>query len=124
MTTKNDAGDEVLTDAQLAELRALLEAKRSTLTRQKPPRVTEARGDQPDPMDAATDATDDEERILLSERETALLDDIDAALARMADGTYGVSEESGEPIGYGRLRAVPWARLTVGEAEDEERRRR
>ncbi len=43
------------------------------------------------------------------------LDDIEAALKRLEDGTYGVSENTGEPIPYERLRAVPWARTTIDE---------
>ena len=36
--------------------------------------------------------------------------DIDHALRRLADASYGVSETTGEPIGYARLLLVPWAR--------------
>ncbi len=43
------------------------------------------------------------------------LDEIEAALKRMEDGTYGVSEGTGEPIPYERLRAVPWAETTIDE---------
>jgi RNA polymerase-binding transcription factor DksA len=41
---------------------------------------------------------------------------IDAALQRIEDGTYGVSELSGRPIGEERLRAIPWATRCVDEA--------
>jgi RNA polymerase-binding transcription factor DksA len=41
------------------------------------------------------------------------LDEIDAALARVDAGTYGVDEETGEPIPDDRLDAVPWARTNV-----------
>jgi len=119
-----NTSDEELTATHLGELRALLVEKRTALVRKTEVGPTEARGDQPDPMDAATDATDDEERVLLSERDRAQLREIDDALARLESGTYGVSERSGEPIGYARLRAVPWARLTVSEAEADERARR
>ena len=36
----------------------------------------------------------------------------------MDAGTYGVSELSGDPIGFARLEAVPWARVTTDESED------
>jgi DnaK suppressor protein len=42
----------------------------------------------------------------------------------MDAGTYGTSEVSGEPIGYARLSAVPWARFSVVEQEDLERIKR
>src|SRR6266850_2139252 len=37
------------------------------------------------------------------------------AEGRLAEGTYGLSVESGEPIPDGRLQAVPWAERTVEE---------
>ena len=43
------------------------------------------------------------------------LADIEAALKRLDDGTYGVSEKSGEPIPYERLLVLPWARTTIDE---------
>jgi DnaK suppressor protein len=55
-------------------------------------------------------------------RETDLREQLAAverAEARLADGTYGLSVESGEPIPDARLEAVPTAERTV---EEEERR--
>ena len=46
-------------------------------------------------------------------RETAA--QIDAALDRMAAGTYGYSVQSGRPIPHDRLEAIPWATLLVEE---------
>lgn len=40
---------------------------------------------------------------------------IERAEGRLAEGTYGLSVESGEPIPDARLRAVPWAERTVEE---------
>jgi DnaK suppressor protein len=45
------------------------------------------------------------------------LADVQDALRRIDDGTYGVSIESGEPIPPARLEAVPWAKYTVQEQE-------
>jgi DnaK suppressor protein len=42
---------------------------------------------------------------------------VERAEARLADGTYGISVESGEPIPDGRLEAVPTAERTVEEQE-------
>jgi DnaK suppressor protein len=44
--------------------------------------------------------------------------DINRALQKLEEGSYGRSEESGDPIPIARLEAVPWARRT---AEEEER---
>jgi DnaK suppressor protein len=122
--TPQDTTDEPLTTEHRAELRAVLLAKRGLFALTKAPRSTEPRGDLPDPMDAAAVALEDEERIIFSHRDQAVVAEIDHALARLDDGTYGACERSGEPIGYARLRAVPWARLTVREAEEQERRLR
>ncbi|SOC56866.1 TraR/DksA family transcriptional regulator [Ornithinimicrobium cerasi] len=43
----------------------------------------------------------------------AHLRDVDAALERLADGTYGVCEVCGQPIPAGRLEARPTARTCV-----------
>ena len=42
---------------------------------------------------------------------------VERAEARLADGTYGLSIESGEPIPDARLEAVPTAERTVAEEE-------
>ena len=39
--------------------------------------------------------------------------EIDAALLRVENGRYGISETSGEPISYERLKLIPWARQGV-----------
>jgi DnaK suppressor protein len=49
----------------------------------------------------------------LADKEQKLVGEIDAALARMDAGTYGLCEGTGEPIGYRRLLARPWARFSV-----------
>jgi RNA polymerase-binding transcription factor DksA len=49
-------------------------------------------------------------------RET--LAEIDAALQRMEDGTYGICEVCGKAIGAERLSAIPWTRLCI----DDQRR--
>ncbi|MGZ6928750.1 MAG: TraR/DksA family transcriptional regulator [Acidimicrobiia bacterium] len=41
------------------------------------------------------------------------LADIEAALAKLEDGTYGKCESCGQPIGAARLEAMPSARLCI-----------
>lgn len=43
------------------------------------------------------------------------LDAVQRAEARIAQGTYGLSIESGEPIPEARLRRIPWAERTAEE---------
>jgi DnaK suppressor protein len=40
---------------------------------------------------------------------------IERAERRLAEGTYGLSVESGQPIPDGRLQSIPWAERTVEE---------
>jgi RNA polymerase-binding transcription factor DksA len=63
--------------------------------------------------DAATDSYDrDCALALLSSTQNALYE-IDQALTRIADGTYGTCELSGDPIEADRLRAIPWTRFSA-----------
>jgi DnaK suppressor protein len=45
------------------------------------------------------------------------LHEIDHALDRIDEGTYGICEVTGKPIPIERLRAIPWATMTVEAAE-------
>lgn len=55
------------------------------------------------------------------DRYRKLIRKINEALERIEDGTYGFCEETGDPIGLGRLEARPIATLSV---EAQERRER
>jgi len=48
------------------------------------------------------------------------LREIDEALGRIKDNTYGVCEETGTPIEEKRLNAIPWTRLSLEGAEIRE----
>ena len=58
------------------------------------------------------------------DRHRKLLGKIDAAMARIDDGSYGWCEETGEPIGLARLEARPVATLCVEAQERRELRER
>ncbi|QTQ30397.1 RNA polymerase-binding transcription factor [Aromatoleum bremense] len=58
------------------------------------------------------------------DRKRKLLHKIDEALRRIDDGSYGWCDETGEPIGVGRLIARPTANLTVEAQERREIHRR
>jgi DnaK suppressor protein len=47
---------------------------------------------------------------------------IDRALKKIEEGTYGLSDASGDPIPKPRLEALPEATLTVQEEEEAEKR--
>jgi len=46
-------------------------------------------------------------------RLSRLIADVDAALERIQDGTYGACQACGRPIGASRLSAVPWCSLCI-----------
>ena len=60
----------------------------------------------------------------IGEQAERRLGEIDRALRKIEEGTYGLSDESGEPIPRGRLEAVPEAARTVEEQQRFEQERR
>ena len=72
--------------------------------------------------------SDDADRLQQDEVDQALdgqqreeLEAVERAEQRLAEGTYGLSIESGEPIPAPRLEAIPWAERTAEEQERYER---
>jgi RNA polymerase-binding protein DksA len=57
----------------------------------------------------------------LGENSEQVLADIDAALKRIEDGTYGTCTKCGKQIGEERLEAMPWAALCIDDARAAER---
>ena len=68
--------------------------------------------------DAATDSFDRDLVLGLASFEQEGLYEIDAALKRIEDGTYGICELTGRPIPWERLEAIPWTRFSL-EAENQ-----
>ncbi len=99
-----------LRDSLLAERGALLQAAAEPL--------------EPHSMDEADSATDEFDHDLalaeLSEQQDGLYE-VEQALQRILDGTYGMCEQSGKSISAARLRAVPWARFGLDVAKRLER---
>jgi DnaK suppressor protein len=75
-----------------------------------------------DIADRATSETDRALELRARDRQRKLIAKIDAALARVEDGSYGYCEETGEPIGLKRLEARPIATLSLEAQERHERR--
>jgi RNA polymerase-binding protein DksA len=63
--------------------------------------------------DIGTDNYEQEFALGLMDSERKLLREIDDALQRIEDKTYGICEGTGEPIPRARLEAQPWARYSV-----------
>ena len=71
--------------------------------------------------DIATATYDRELEYGLEENSEHVLAEIDAALKRIEDGTYGTCNTCGKPIGEERLEALPWATLCIDDARRLER---
>jgi DnaK suppressor protein len=78
----------------------------------------------PDLADRASSETDRAIELRARDRQRKLIAKIDAALARIDDGTYGYCEETGDPISLRRLEARPIATLSLEAQERHERNER
>jgi DnaK suppressor protein len=77
-----------------------------------------------DSGDMSRDIFDREVDATIAEQVEQRLEIVDRALQKIEEGTYGLSDVSGEPIPRGRLEAVPEAIRTVEEQQRFERERR
>ena len=63
--------------------------------------------------DLGSDNFELENTLGLMDSERRILLEIEDALYRIEDGTYGICEGDGEPIRRARLKAIPWARYCL-----------
>jgi RNA polymerase-binding protein DksA len=71
--------------------------------------------------DMGTDNYEQEFTLGLVETERKLLREINHALAKIQDGTYGLCQGTGQPISKARLEVQPWARYSIEYAKQMER---
>ena len=76
----------------------------------------------PDLADRASSESDRAIELRARDRQRKLIAKIEAALARIEDGTYGFCIDTGEPISLRRLDARPIATLSIEAQERHERR--
>jgi DnaK suppressor protein len=115
----------------LNEMKTRLEAKRAEL-QQSIADLTEAHPEPVGPIEASEGPQDfedvavdfletqQEQSILVNQQ--ALLTEVEDALKRIEDGTYGKCVNCGRPIPEKRLEAIPWAARDVKCEEQLERR--
>lgn len=72
------------------------------------------------PADLGTETFERERDAVIDDRFAERREEIERALSKMEDGTYGLCEISGEPIGYERLEALPATRYAIGHVPAEE----
>ena len=118
-TFGDDAG---LSQEQLGRLKKRLLAERDGIGQRLAARrrsLIDATGQAADEGDFASDSAHQGLVARLVDRDAKLLREVEAALHRMAVGTYGVCTLSGEPIG--RLQLRPWTRHALEAKEGVER---
>ena len=110
----------------LLEERRRVEAALQNLHDENPGSLTDESGEETafdnHLADTATETYDRELDYTLEENSGHLLGEIDAALKRIEDGTYGTCTNCGERIPEERLEALPWATLCISCQRDLERR--
>lgn len=107
---------EYMNDVQLAYFRRKLLALKDDILNNAGETTEHLREDTvivPDPADRATIEEEHALELRTRDRERKLLKKIEQALARIDSGDYGYCEETGEPIGVGRLLARPTASLSI-----------
>jgi len=113
-----------LSVSQREELRNMLLEEQKRLTEEYRHDVRAAQEIQlegtEDLEELATMDVDRERLFAHSEQDRETLRLIEEALQRMAKGTYGFCQRSGEPIPLKRLRRIPWARYRTGVQEKVE----
>ena len=101
----------------LRQFRQMLEQKSVELRAQlSGPRVNPALQIHMDPYDSADFAEKSHEEWIFLQKnsfDTALLRDIEEALVRLREGSYGSCQDCGMPMSKKRLEAIPWARYCV-----------
>ncbi len=118
-----------LTPEEIQEFKALLLAKRneilgdvSTIEKETLQKPRSDLSNMPIHMaDVGSDNYEQEFTLELLDSERKVLTEINDALKRIDEGTYGICEGTGKPIERSRLEAIPWARYSVEYANQKEK---
>ena len=111
-----------LPESLIKECRSkLLSVKAELLNRLKESRLDLSNDDKGgDEADQTVRVLQEAEFLSMHERIRSQLVEIESALARMENGSFGVCEETEEAIEPERLKAIPWTRLSIEGAEMRE----
>ena len=107
---------EYMNDKQLAAFRVRLQQLKQDILTNAGETTEHLREDTvivPDPADRATIEEEHALELRTRDRERKLLKKIEQSIARIDAGDYGYCDETGEPIGVGRLLARPTATLSL-----------
>ncbi|MCU1457317.1 MAG: molecular chaperone DnaK [Actinomycetia bacterium] len=116
--TDNDPRERLL--AERARVQSLIEGVREELGEASVEEFGEASQDvhrgEEDPIEDGSVVFEREKDLAILESLEHDLEEIEAALTRVDDGTYGIDEVTGEPINPERLAVLPTARTNVESA--------
>ena len=119
---------ETLTQQDLDEFkRQLMQARQDILDKAKQAMVSGNihldKNEMMDEVDLASATVDQNLTFRLLDRDRKLLAEINHALKKINNGTYGICEGTGEPIPKRRLELRPWCRHSVRYKESVEKMR-
>ena len=103
-------------DKELTEFKETLLIKKARLLKeiQEHSEIAHHEADEPgDLVDMATELLEKELNLSLTEQEKDILKEIDEALEKINNKTYGICVDTGEPIAKTRLKALPEAKRTL-----------
>jgi DnaK suppressor protein len=107
---------EYMNDVQMAAFRLKLSTLKQSILNSAGETTEHLREDTsvvPDPADRATIEEEHALELRTRDRERKLLKKIEQSIGRIDAGDYGYCDETGEPIGVGRLLARPTATLSL-----------
>jgi DnaK suppressor protein len=116
-----------MNDRQREYFKRKLAAWKSDILREAQGTLTTLANENPNHPDLADRASSESDRAIelrARDRQRKLIAKINAAIARIEEGTYGYCEETGEPISLKRLEARPIATLSLEAQERHERKER
>ena len=125
--TRRTKEEKPLSKKELANFKERLVELRDQYSERIRERAHTARVDEDDlieEMDQANRATEEAFNMRLLDKEVKLLREIEYALKKFDDGTYGICEGTDEPIERRRLEARPWTRYSVAYKEQLEREKK
>jgi len=125
--TRRTKEEKPLTKKELQKFKERLEQLREDYSERIRVRANTARVDEDDlieEMDQANRATEEAFNMRLLDKEVKLLREIEYALKKFSDGSYGICEGTDEPIERRRLEARPWTKYSVAYKEQLEREKK
>jgi DnaK suppressor protein len=126
VTQENARFDHAFLEAkrrQLTELKAALQGTRASAASEEAQVNDEAGGEAREYGDDAQKLVTLELEGSLEARDTQRLVNVERALRKIDEGSYGLSDQSGEPIPVARLNAAPEAIYTLAEQEAFDKKR-